>query len=373
MTERELNRALLARQGLLERIDAPLPEAVERIGAVQAQSWPAAAVALWSRVEGFTPDALHAAMEDGSLLNGLVHRGTVHLVSAREHPMYAGVFEGSGNAVPWRTKAERGADADELLRAVREAATGEALTSGDVAEIAEAWVAKHPGAIPEEELAHQRKSGWRPLLRCGDLVRVPSSGTWGTKAPDAVTAAPERKMQPDRALRDVVLAHLRAFGPAGADDVAQWIGWNVGPVKAALEEADGLEELEDAKRTVYDLAAAPRPDGDTEAPVRFLAAFDSVILAYAPKRRTRIVPEGRFDAIYNRANLQIRPTFLVDGFVAGTWSSQVKGRKATVTITPFGRLPRGAKGALEAEAEALLAGVHPAATNRSVVFEKAGG
>ena len=144
--------------------------------------------------------------------------------------------------------------------------------------------------------------------------------------------------------REAVLAHLRAFGPAGADDVAQWLGWKVGPVKEALEAADGLEELQDGRRTVHDLAGAPRPDGDTEAPVRFLAAFDSVILAYAPKRRTRIVPEGRFEAIYNRANLQIRPTFLVDGFVAGTWSSQVKGRKGTVTITPFGRLPRGSQG-----------------------------
>jgi hypothetical protein len=373
VTERELNRALLERQGLLERIDAPLPEAVERIGAVQAQSWPAAAVALWSRVEGFTPDALYAAMEDGTLVNGLVHRGTVHLVSAREHPMYAGVFEGSGNAVPWRTKAERGAGADDLLPHVRKAATGKVLTSADVAELAEAWVGKHPDALPDEELEHQRKASWRALLRCGDLVRVPSSGSWGAKAPDAVTAAPKAKAAADTALREAVLAHLRAFGPAGADDVAQWLGWKVGPVKEALEAADGLEELQDGRRTVYDIAGAPRPDGDGEAPVRFLAAFDSVILAYAPKRRTRIVPEGRFEAIYNRANLQIRPTFLVDGFVAGTWSAQVKGRKGTVTITPFGRLPRGAKGALQDEAEALLAGVHPAATNRSVAFEKASG
>jgi hypothetical protein len=373
VTERELNRALLARQGLLERIDAPLPDAVERIGAVQAQSWPAVAVALWSRVAGFTPDALHAAMEDGSLVNGLVHRGTVHLVSAREHPMYAGVFEGSGNAVPWRTKAERGPEADALLVAVREAAAGQVLTAADVAELAEAWVAEHPDAIPGEELEQQRKSGWRTLLRCGDLVRVPSSGTWGSKAPDAVTAAPEPKAEPGRALRDVVRAHLRAFGPAGADDVAQWIGWKVGPVKEALADVEGLQELQDGKRTIHDLAGAPRPDAEAEAPVRFLAAFDSVILAYAPKRRTRIVPEGRFDAIYNRANLQIRPTFLVDGFVAGTWSSQVKGRKAAMTITPFGRLPRGARGALQAEGDALLAGVHPAAPNRSVTFEKASG
>ena len=44
----------------------------------------------------------------------------------------------------------------------------------------------------------------------------------------------------------------------------------------------------------------------------------------------------------------------------------MKGRKATLTFSPFARLPRGAKGALTDEGEALLAGVHPKATNRAV-------
>jgi hypothetical protein len=370
--DRELNRALLARQGLLERIDAPIAEVVERIGAVQAQSWPAVPVALWSRIAGFTPDRLHAALQDGSLLTGLVHRGTVHLVSAREHPMYAGVLEGSGNAEPWRTKAPRTADGAKLREAVRTATRGTVLTSKEIAELAEEWVQRHPDAIPDEELEAQRKAGWRTLLRSGDLVRVPSSGTWGAKAPDAVTASPQDKQEGDEALDGAVLAHLRAFGPAGADDVAAWLGWNVGPVRQALARVGGLEELEgEDGRTLYDVTGGPRPGGDTDAPARFLAAFDSVVLAYAPKRRARLVPEGRFEQIYNRANLQIRPTFLLDGLVAGTWAAQVKGRKATLAIRPFGRLPKGAKAKLTDEADALLAGVYPAATNRAVEVEKA--
>jgi hypothetical protein len=368
MNDRELNRALLARQGLLERIDAPVAEALERIGAVQAQSWPAAAVALWSRVEAFTPQVLYDALEDGTALTALVHRGTVHLMSAREHPMYAGTFAASGNAVPWRRQAP-GDDGDALRAALVQAATGTAITAKDVARLAEDWVAEHPDAIPEEELEAQRKVGWRTLLRCGDLVRVPASGTWGSKAPDAVTAPPEERLAPERAVDAAVLAHLRAFGPAGADDVASWLGLKTGQAKQALERAgEDIVEIE-GRRTLYDVPDGPRPDGDAEAPARFLAAFDSVILAYAPKRRSRLIPEGRFEQIYNRANLQIRPTFLLDGIVAGLWSTEVKGRKATLTVTPFARLPRGAKGELTAEAEALLQGVHPAATNRTIAFE----
>ena len=60
MTLGELNRALLARQGLLERLDAPLVEAVEAVGALQAQYWPAPPVALWSRVRGFAPEGFYA-------------------------------------------------------------------------------------------------------------------------------------------------------------------------------------------------------------------------------------------------------------------------------------------------------------------------
>jgi Winged helix DNA-binding domain/Bacterial low temperature requirement A protein (LtrA) len=78
-----LNRALLARQGLLDRLDAPL---VEAVGALQAQHWPALPVALWSRVRGFAPADLPGALERGELVVGTLLRNTLHLVSAREHP-----------------------------------------------------------------------------------------------------------------------------------------------------------------------------------------------------------------------------------------------------------------------------------------------
>ena len=107
-----LNRALLARQGLLERLDAPLVEAVEAIGALQAQHWPAPPVALWSRLTGFAPADLYAALERGDLVTGTLLRTTLHLVSAREHAAYAAV---AGEVADWRrSKAEASADAQRL-------------------------------------------------------------------------------------------------------------------------------------------------------------------------------------------------------------------------------------------------------------------
>jgi hypothetical protein len=172
-------------------------------------------------------------------------------------------------------------------------------------------------------------------------------GRWGSRPPTAQVAAPTppgRWPKPERALDDVIRWHLRAFGPATADDIAAWIGGKAATVRAAMAKLD-LEPLEDAAGgRLFDVPGAPRPDPDREAPPRLLAAFDNVILALAPKNRARILPDEYKDRLYQRANLQWLPAILVDGMVAGTWS-----RKGG--LQPFAKLPRP----VTAELEALLA------------------
>src|SRR3954470_11689072 len=345
-----LNRALLARQGLLERMEVPVVEAVEAIGALQAQHWPAPRAALWTRGAGVEAADVYRALDRRELVTGSLLRGTIHLVSAREHPAYAAVAEASG-ALDWRRVDTSGPpSAVQLaLPAGGAAHCREPRSADELVAVAEAWVAEHPGALSESELARQREYAWRPVRSTGAFVRAPASGSFGPRTPAALAAAPERPagLDLDAALDSVVRRHLRAFGPAGPDDVAQWIGWKVPPVRAALERLAGeLERFEDpAGRTLYDLPNAPRPDPDGAPPgpplyalptaprpapdgappVRLLPWFDSVLLAYAPGRRGRILPDEHRDAVYNRKNLQIRPTFLVDGLVAGTWAIEAKG------------------------------------------------
>jgi hypothetical protein len=374
MSVAALNRALLARQGLLERLDAPLVEAVEAVGALQAQYWPAPPVALWSRVAAFDPEAFYAALDEGELVTGTLLRATLHLVSAREHPAYAAVAAVAAGHHWRRTDAEPGAKIGTLLTKLRAYAAKSPRTGEEIGAFVEEWVAAHPDVLDAAELDRQRELKWRPFQRWSALVRAPADGAWGTKAPSALRAAPRPRVAPkaDDALDEVVRRHLRAFGPAGADDVAGWIGWRTPPVRAALERlAPDLARFEDEDgRTLYDLPEAPRPDPETPAPPRLLAAFDSVLLAYAAKRRTRILPDAHRDAVYERRNLQIRPSYLVDGLVAGTWSVEVKRREATLTLRPLERLARATRTALMDEAERLARALQPQAKAHKVLVER---
>ena len=81
LTARELNRALLARQLLLERASLSIPRALERMGGLQAQYAPSMYIGLWSRLEGFERDALTRALERRSVVQGTLMRSTIHLVS----------------------------------------------------------------------------------------------------------------------------------------------------------------------------------------------------------------------------------------------------------------------------------------------------
>src|SRR5438309_312233 len=101
LTLRELNRALLARQMLLERRRLGVVEAIERLGCLQGQWAPAPYVSLWSRLAEFDRERLTHAIDKREVVKATLMRGTLHLVSAREYPAYA-VATAEGRFSAWR-------------------------------------------------------------------------------------------------------------------------------------------------------------------------------------------------------------------------------------------------------------------------------
>src|SRR2546421_8139380 len=89
---RELNRALLARQLLLERRKLGVQQAVERLCAVQAQ-WPQSPyIALWTRLTGFRKEQLTRALEQRKVVKSTLFRITLHMTSARDYPYFAAAW-----------------------------------------------------------------------------------------------------------------------------------------------------------------------------------------------------------------------------------------------------------------------------------------
>jgi Winged helix DNA-binding domain len=328
LTQRELNRALLARQLLLERTKLSLPRALERIAGIQNQYAPNAYIRLWSCLEGFRRDDLDRALARRTVVQGTLMRGTIHLVSRRDYPLFAAAIRRSGQEWLRRVDKVPDLDFDSLARELRASLRGRTMTLAELKEFP------------------------RGVVHWVDLVRVPP-GTWEKRRAHTFGLAEEwvgsLEVEEGAAMEHLVRRYLAAFGPASNDDVTKFTGIPRTRAKPVVERV-GVRRFRDADgKRLYDVARAPLPDADTVAPVRFLPTWDSTLLAHA--RRTGIVDEQYRDVIFNTKVPPSFPTFLVDGRIVGTWKYEDGG----VKLDPFEPIPRKWKRELDQEAKALAA------------------
>jgi hypothetical protein len=313
-------------------------EAIERLAGMQAQEPRPPFLGLWSRLEGFAREDLIDALGDGSAVRGLLMRGTLHTVSARDfrafRPVVQPVLSAAYAGVDKRRR--EGVDVDAVLPVARELLKEEPRTFNALR-----------GLLSERfPDANERGLGYAARTHL-PLTMVPTEDRWGFPR-DAKFALAEAG--DDGSPRTLVRRYLAAFGPATAADAQTWSGLR--GVAEVLEEMDDLERFEDDQgRTLFDLPDAPRPDADVPAPVRFLPEFDNLVLAHAD--RTRLLDDEHRPLVVTK-NLRVKATFLVDGRVAGTWKSARKGKKASLALEPFGKLRKKDIKALTAEGEQLL-------------------
>jgi hypothetical protein len=356
LTQDTLNRTLLARQGLLTPYSGPLHETVEAIGAIQAQYWPAVAVSLLTRNSRATLESVYAAFESRELVVGSSIRGTVHAVSRAEHPLYAAVSEATDADIIAARNEGKDPGMRALRAAVLEFAAEKPRSAAEFAEFAAGWVAAHPGRMSAANVEYHESRNWRPIYRSNALIRFPADGRWSpATGPKTYMYSPERAADTDAAIATLVRRHLAAFGPAAADDVAAWLGLKVTGARPVIEGfADLVTYTDEGGRTLYDLPDGEIVDAATKAPPRLLPRFDSILLAHNAKHRQRIISREYWERVYNGKNLQILPSFLVGGYVAGIWSVEAKKKLATLTLEPFHKLGKADAKALTAEAERVL-------------------
>ncbi len=356
LTLRELNRAMLARQLLLERARLDVVTAVERLAALQAQWSPSPYIALWSRLAGFARERLWSAIERHRIVRARLMRGTLHLVSAHDFYAYAVATQDLQRAAWNRLQIGRGVD------------------SAQVATLATAF-AREPRQ-KEAVLAHlnERISGklggpfnwlvWRYVSAHADLLSAPPGGHWRYGGTDAPYVAAKHwidgggRPSEDDAIERLVQRYLGAYGPATLVDVAKFAGQVPARIRPTLDRlAPKLRRFSDeAGRTLFDLPSAPRPAADTKAPVRFLPRYDEVLIGY--QHRDRVIAPRHRPTVYAK-NAIIEATFFVDGFAAGTWTLEQDREESVVRAHPFAKLVPRDRVAVIAEGERLASFLAP--------------
>jgi hypothetical protein len=332
---KQLNRAVLARQLLLERSTLPLHRVVERIAGVQAQYIPSAYVGLWSRVGGFQRDTLTGALERGSVIQATLTRGTIHLVSRADYwPIAAAIRETMRDW--WLRVAGSGRSAEEMQQ---------------LADRVRVCLADGPQKRKHiiEELGIDSQD-WNGVGYWVELVRVPPSGTWDSRRADLYGLATDwvgpDSWDDDAGVDLLVRRYLSAFGPASRDDVRAFTGLNLSTFDEALERL-AVRTFDDGE--LWDVKGAPIPDPDTPAPVRFLGTWDAILLVHA--RKSQILPEEYRDRIFHTKAPHSFNTFLIDGQVRGTW----KHEAGEIVLEPFEPIPRRLRRELDDETEGLAA------------------
>lgn len=369
---------------LLRRARVDPVTAIERLGALQAQ-WPRAPyLGLWSRLVGFRRADLEACLNDRRVVKATLMRGTLHLASASDYPAYTVATREARRSLWPSTQRQL---LRFLARGVPEArryVEGGGVGIADEERMHETLLryAKRPRSRDELVGLIAKASGapsevavhlvWSFIAAHGLLVHEPESGLYAADRAGEVVAARAvlpRMRVPDlaEAVLHTVRRYLAAFGPASVNDVSSWTALRTPLIREAIARmgAEVRAFSDEQRRTLFDLAKAPRPPADRGAPPRFLPKWDSTLLAYTPSDRVRILPAAHHKSVIIK-NGDVAQTFLVDGTVAGTWALAAKKTEAVVELRPFGRIARADRAALVEEGERLAAFLVPGSRLRGV-------
>jgi hypothetical protein len=357
LSDRVLNRTMLARQQLLARGVGSVSELIDRLVGLQAQAPLAAYLALWSRLEDFAPEELADLMSSRAYVRGHAMRSTIHLLSAEDFLALRALSDDAvgrnlSSQAPW-AEAIRGADRAALGADLRAALGDGPLTGGRlISRLSRRW---------GDELAGAAAASVAVLNPC---VQAPPRGLWGQTGPVAWATVEQwlgtELPDPPPSPVAFLLRYLAAFGPASVADMRAWSGWK------------GLREVVDAPgvrlrrfrsehgRELFDLPHAPHADPELAAPVRFLPEYDNVHFAY--QSRERINPH-RFPIPLAPGNGAAMGTLLADGVFTGTWKRMRSpdGHSATLTIRPYRPLTAAERADLDQEGGALLSFLAPGA------------
>ena len=346
LTQQQLNRALLERQGLLQRRNVSEQAVIEHLVGMQAQVPTNPYFALWSRIEHYRPDGLSSMILRRQAVRAPLMRTTLHLVTAGDcltlYPLMSPVLAKTLKNTPFG-KGTQGLDYAALLASARPLLEDQPRTIKELgALLHERWPDYDPSHLAY--VVHY-------LL---PLVQIPPRGVWGASHQATWTTVEDwlgEPVDPEPSVETVIRRFLATFGPASTSDIRTWSGLT-GLREAIAGMKPQLHVYRDERgRELLDVPDGPLPNPDVPAPPRFLPEFDNVFLSHAD--RTRIISDEDRKRLMT-ANAVLPGTFLVDGYIHGTWKIERTRDSARLVLRPFRPIPRAHLQDLLDEAARLL-------------------
>ncbi|MGQ0678301.1 MAG: winged helix DNA-binding domain-containing protein [Actinomycetota bacterium] len=355
LTDRQLNRATLARQLLLERAQLGALEVVGRLAGMQAQHAMAPFVGLWSRIAGFSSRDLSDAIARREVVKATFVRATLHLCVEKDYRSFRSTLQPMLSAASQsvcKGRAE-GFDTAEVVEAGRQFIARQPRTFAEISQMLQQ-------RYPQIEIGPLRYTVRTHLA----LVQVPTGTRWSFPGNPQFALADhwlDRQFAGQDRLKELFHRYLAAFGPASAADFQTWSGLRI---KERIHEVrPGLTVHMAGRVELFDLPQAPAPDEQTPAPVRFLPEYDNLLLSH--KRRSRVIAEAHRPRVF-LPGLRVRSTFLVDGFVAGAWRVDLAGKHPALVLEPFEPISAPVRTDLEEEGQRLLSFLAPQALGSEV-------
>ena len=326
----------LAHQHLLDGKEAPsIEQSASSTLGVQSQVGSSADQSLAVRVPATTPrDVADALWERRTLIKTWCMRGTLHLLSSADYPMFVAALNtrDQWKRAPWLKYFGVTYDQVEaMIGAIDEALTGRCLTRQELADV----VGDQHGPEMRTGLLGSWGSMLKPAAFYGFLCSGPNRGQNVTFQRPVDWIGPWTTVDREEGIRWMILRFLRAYGPATPDGFARWWG---GARKHFASLRPELARLDVEGTTAWaapedvDAIVATKP---ARGSVRLLPGFDSYIMGCHP--RDQIVPPLFLPRVSRTAGW-ISPVLLIDGAAAGVWSPSRAGDGVTISIEPFGEL-----------------------------------
>jgi hypothetical protein len=323
----------LANQRLVGKpFETPI-DAVEQLGAVQAQDFGAAQWAIAQRTAGASHAAIEQAIDGGEILRTHILRPTWHFVSARDLRWMLELAAPRIRALAvssWRTHG-----LNEAVFKKSNAAIAKALERGQhLTRVELAAELRKAGVDPGEgtRLGHLAMRAELDGIICSGIRR----GKQFTYALVDQRAPHSQTLMRDEALRKLATRYFSTRGPATVRDFAWWSGLTVTEARLAAHSADDVlacEQIDDREMWSGRDERTPRR---TTPSMHLLPNYDEFLVAYSDR-------DAMGGATINAAQPDTKRAIFanvieIDGQIAGGWRRTLGRSSVAIELTLFRRL-----------------------------------